>query len=97
MFAESITAIDQASVIPNQDSNLFYLAAGELKREQLHPRFLPIGRTANDADELIHVREGDEITFKGLGAFLGFAQLKTGATQDDFAAMLDESLVRFLK
>jgi hypothetical protein len=34
-------------------------------------------------DELVEVREGDEVAFEQLGALLGLAQLEARAAQDD--------------
>ena len=73
------------------------LAASEFEGEQFDARFIAIRRAANDADEFIEIRERDEVTFERLGAFLGFAQFEAGAAQDDFAAVLDVGLVRFLE
>ena len=70
---------------------LLDLLPRELEREQFHPRFVAVRRTADDADELVEIRQRDEITFERFGALLGFAQFKARPAQDDFAAMLDVS------
>ena len=89
MFAESVTTIGQARFVANQDADLFDLPAGEFEGQQFDARFVAIGRTANDADEFIQIRQRDEITFERLRALLRFAQFEAGAAQDDFAPMLD--------
>ena len=60
-------------------------------------RFVAVRRTADDADELVEVRQRDEITFERFGALLGLAQFVTGPAQNDFAPMIDVSLVRLLE
>ena len=97
MFAESITAIREARFVANQDADLFDLPAGEFEGQQFDSRFFAIGRAANDANKFVQVRERDEVTFERLGALFGFAQFVAGAAEDDFAPVLDEGLVRFLK
>src|SRR5262249_44582063 len=72
MFAERVTAFGKTRRIANQNSNLLNLPLREIEREQFHARFLAIGRSANDADELVEIRERDEITFKRFGALFGF-------------------------
>ena len=69
---------------------------GEFEREQFDARFVAIGRSANDANEFIEIRQRDEITFERFRALLGFAQFETRPAQNDFAAMIDVSLVRSL-
>ena len=69
----------------------------KLESEQFHARFIAIGRSANDANKLVEVGERDEKTFQCLGAFLGFLQFETRPAEDDLAAMIDVSLVRFLE
>ena len=64
----------------------------KFESEQFDSRFVAIGRSANDADEFVEVRERDEVAFERLGAFLGFAQFEARAAQNDFAAMLDVAL-----
>ena len=91
VFAEGVAAFDQARFVANEDADLLDLLSREFEREQFHSRFVAIGRTADDADELIEIRQRDEITFERFGALLGFAQLETGPAQDHFAAMLDVS------
>ena len=94
MFAEGVAAFGQARFVPNQDADLFDLFSGEFEGEQFNSRFLAIGRSANDADEFIEIRQGNQITFKRFGALLGFAQFKTRPAKDDFAAMIDVSGIR---
>ena len=89
MFAESVTAVGQPRFVANQDADLLDLFPGELEREQFDPRFFAIGRSANDADEFIEVRQRDEVTFERFRALLGFAQFEARPAQDHFAAMLD--------
>ena len=72
-------------------------ARRKFEREQFHSRFVAIGRSADDADEFIEVRERDEITFERFGALFGLAQLESRAAQDDFAAMLDVDCVSVLE
>ena len=79
MFAERVTAFDQPGLVANQDADLLDLFSGELEREQFDPRFIAVGRSANDPDELIEVRQRDEITFERLGALLGFAQFESAS------------------
>ena len=91
MFAESVTTIGQARFVANENADFLDLFPGELEGEQFHARFLAIGRSADDADEFIEIRQRDEITFERLGALFGFAQFEARPAQDDFAAMLDVS------
>ena len=97
MFAEGVAAFDQARFVANQNADLLDLLSREFESEQFDSRFIAIGRAANDADEFIEIRQRDEITFERLRAFLGFAQFEARPAQNDFAAMLDVSLVRFLE
>ena len=71
--------------------------SSEFEREQFDPRFVAIGRSANDADEFIEVRQRDQITFESFRALFGFAQFKARAAKHHFAAMFDVSRVRFLE
>ena len=97
MFAESVTAFDEARFVADANPDLLDLFPAEFKREQFHACFFAVGRAANDADELIQIRERDEITFERFGAVFGFAQLVARPAQDDLAAMFDVSRVRFLE
>jgi hypothetical protein len=52
---------------------------------------------ADDVDELVEIRQGDEVTFQNSGALLGLLELEARAAQDDFAAVLDVALDDFLE
>ena len=69
----------------------------EIERQQFDPRFVAIGRSANDADEFVEVCQRDEIAFESFRALLRLPQFKAGAAQDHFAAMFDVGGVRFLE
>ena len=62
---------------------------GEVEGQQLDLRFVPVGRGADDPDELVQVRQRDQVAFEGFRALFGFAQLKLGPADDDFAPVLD--------
>ncbi len=97
VFAESVTALDEARFVADQDADLLDLPPGELEGEQLDPRFFAIRRTADDADEFVEIRQRDEIAFERLRAVLGLAQLEARPAQHDLAAMLDVGGVRVLE
>ena len=73
MFAERVTAFDQARFISNQDADLLDLPSCKFEGEQFHARFITVGRFANDANELIQIGKRDEITFERFRALLRFA------------------------
>src|SRR5436853_360519 len=52
-----------------------------------------IGRSANNANELIQVRQGNQITFQRFRPLFRLAQFKPGAAKNDFASVLDVRLV----
>jgi len=62
------------------------------KGEKFYASFVAVLARTDDTDELVEVRQCDEITFQQFGAFLGLAQFKARATQNDFAPMLDIAL-----
>ena len=43
MFAESVTAVDQAGFVPDENADFLDLLAGEFEGEQFHPCFVAIG------------------------------------------------------
>ena len=71
---------------------MFDLAFGKFECEQFHSRFIAIGRSADDANEFIEIRERNEITFERFGALFGLAQFEAGAPQYDFAPVIDVAL-----
>ena len=73
------------------------LSFGEFECEQFHARFVAIGRSANDADEFVEIRQRDQITFERFRALFRLAQFEARAAQHDFAAMLDVSRVCVLE
>ena len=75
---------------------MFDLFSGEFEGEQLHSRFVAIGRSANDANEFIEISQRDQISFESFGALLRFAQFIARPAQNHFAAMIDVSLIRYL-
>src|SRR6266480_2042381 len=74
LLAECIPPIGQARRIANQNPDLFHLTLCEFECEQFYPRFVTIGRPANDAEKFIEIRERNEITFKRLSALFRLAQ-----------------------
>ncbi len=54
------------------------VGAAELESQQLDLGLVAVVRTADDADELVQVGQGDEVTFQDLGALLGLAQFDSG-------------------
>ena len=92
MFAEGVAAFGQARFVANENADLLDLSSREFESEQFDSRFVAIGRTADDANEFIEIRQRDEITFERFRALLGFAQFEARAAQNHFAAMLDVSL-----
>src|SRR5579884_1167877 len=97
LFAEGVAAFYEPRRAANDDADLFHLSLGEIECEQFHPRFLAVGRLANDADEFIQVFECDQITFQRFGALLSLSQFKARAPQDHLAPMLDVAGVGFLE
>ena len=97
VFAEGVAAIRQARLDCESECRSARPVFGEFEGEQFHSRFVAIGRSANDADEFIEIRQRDEITFERFGALLRFAQFEARPAQNDFAAMLDVSGVRLLE
>ena len=73
MFAECVAAIQQARRIPNNDTDLFDLPLRKFKREQFHPRFVAVGRAANNSNELIEIGKRNEVPFERFGAFFCLA------------------------
>ena len=91
VFAESVAAFGQSRFVANENADLLDLFSREFESEQFNSRFIAIGRSADDADEFIEIRQGDEITFERFGAFLRFTQFETCPAQNHFAAMIDVS------
>ena len=73
------------------------MRSGPLESQQFDLGLLAIARTANDADEFIQVRQGAEVAFENLGAFLGLLQLKARPAQNNLAPMLDIALDKLLQ
>ena len=69
------------------------MSFGEIEGEKFNARFLAIGRPADDANELIQVRQRDQIAFERLRALFRFAQFETGAAKNNLAPVLDIRLV----
>src|SRR5688572_15039728 len=96
-FTEKIAAVDQAGFAANQNAKAFDRRASEFIRHQLHLGFVAICRSANDADEIVEVREREQIALENFRSFLRLLQLIASAAQDYFAAMLDVALNHFLE
>src|SRR5882724_6996597 len=93
MLAEGIPPFRQARFVPNENADLFDLSFGKIEGEQFNARFVAIGRSANDANELIQVCQRDQITLEGFRAFFRLAQFETRASQHDFAPVFYIRLV----
>src|SRR3979411_196789 len=73
VLAKRVTPIYQAGFVANKNADLLDLFSGKLVGEQLHARLIAIGRSANNANEVIEVGQRDEITFQRFGPFFRFA------------------------
>ena len=91
-LAEGIAAAGQAVLVADENAEALDLGAGEVEGQQFDARLLAVGGLADDADELVQVGQGDEVALQRFGAVLGLAQLKTGAADDHFAAVLDVAI-----
>ena len=96
-FAEFITAVVEASLVANENPELLNSRLGEIERHQFHLGFIAVGGFADNLDELIKIRERDDITFQRLSSALSLLQFVTRAPHDDFAAVLDIAIDGFLK
>ena len=96
-FAEGIAAVGQAIFIADENAKALDLDAGEIKSQQFDARLFAVGGLADDADEFVQVGQGDQVAVEGFGAFLGLAQFKAGAADDDFAPVLDVAIDQFLE
>src|SRR4029077_20758757 len=93
MFAEGVAPFRQARFVANENDDLFDLSFGKIESEKFNARFFAIGRSANDANELIQVCQRDQIALEGFRAFFRLAQFKTRAPQHYFASVFDIRLV----
>ena len=96
-FAEFITAIVEASLVANENTELLNSRLGEIERHQFHLGFIAVGGFADNLDELIKIRERDDITFQRLSAALSLLQFVTRAPHDDFTAVHDVAINGFLE
>src|SRR5439155_1307580 len=96
-LGEGVKAVDQARIGADKKAPALDLRSGPLESQQFDFGLLAIARTANDADEFIQVRQGAEVAFENLGAFLGLLQLKARPAQNHFAPMLDIELYKLLQ
>ena len=96
-FAEFITAVVEASCVTNEDAEFFNSGLGEIERHQFHLGFIAVGGFADNLNELIKIRERDDITFQRLSAALSLLQFVTRAPHDDFTAVLDVAIDGFLE
>src|SRR5205809_7853837 len=93
MFAEAVAPFSKSRFITNKNADLFDLSFGKIEGEKFDTRFFTIGRSANNANELIQVRQGNQITMQRFRPLFRLAQFKTGAAKNDFASVLDVRLV----
>src|SRR5437867_1409555 len=73
LLTENIAAIGEARFAANQNPQPFDLLPAKLKREQFDPRFLAVVGSANDADELVEIRQRNQIPLQRFSPLLGFA------------------------
>src|SRR4051794_23430855 len=97
MFAESVAPLGEPRFAANENADLFELAFSKIERQQFDPRFVAIGRSANDTDEFVEVCQSDQIAFESFRALFRLPQFKAGASQHYFAAMFDVGGVCFLE
>src|SRR5437870_13865753 len=93
MFAEGVAPFRQPRFVANENTDLFDLSFGKIEGEKFDARFFAIGRPANNTNELIEVRQRDQVTFQRLCTFFCFAQFEPGAPKNDLASVLDIRLV----
>ena len=62
-------------------ADLFDLALGKIEGQKFDSRFFAISRSANDANELVQVRQRDQIALERFRAFFRLPQFKTRAPQ----------------
>src|SRR5438067_1219342 len=93
MFAEGVASFRQARFVANENANLFDLSFGKIESKKFNARFVAIGRSANDANELIQVCQRDQIALERFCAFFRLAQFETRASKNDFASVFDIRLV----
>ena len=58
-LAESVTAIGQAGLAADQNSNPLNLLAAEVEGQQLDSGLIPVRRTPYDTNELVQIGQGD--------------------------------------
>src|SRR5208282_1887170 len=96
-FGQRVTALGQARFVADQNAPALDLFLRPLEGEQLDPGFLARLAAADDFDEIVEVRQRDEIAFEDFRAFLGLLQLEPRAPQHDFAPMLDVATDKLLQ
>src|SRR5258708_13736772 len=94
MFAEGVAAFGQSRFVADENTDLFDLSFGKIESKKFNTGLLPIGRSPNDANELIQVCQRDQIALHRFRAFLRLAQFETRASQHDFAPVFAIPLVR---
>ena len=97
LFREFVFAIHDAGFAANENAEFFdgLLRPGE--GEEFILRVVAVGGVFDDLDEVINVREGDEVAFEFLGFDFGLVEEEAGAAEDDLAAVLDVAIDRFFE
>ena len=91
-LAEAVLSlVIKPGLLTEKDAEFLDLFLGELDGQQAGAGLLAVLGIADDLDEVIEIREGDEVALKLLGTGLCLAEKEAGATQDDLAAVLDEA------
>ena len=97
-LAEAVLSlVVETGLMAQEDAELLDFLLAEAQRQQAGTGLVAVLRIADDLDEVIKVRQGDEVALELLGARLGLAEEEAGAAQDDLAAVLDEAGDRFLE
>ena len=97
-LAEAVLAlVVETGLVAQEDAELLDFLLAEAERQQTGAGLVAVLRVADDLDEVIKVRQGDEVALELLGAGLGLAEEEAGAAQDDLAAVLNEAGDRLLE
>jgi hypothetical protein len=97
LFREAIPAVDEPRFVANQNAKLLNRAASPRHGQQLALRILAIARIPDDPDEIVEIRQGDEIALELLRFDFRLAEEKSCASQNDFAPVLDVTSDRVLQ
>ena len=97
LLGESILPFDNPSLIADQDSDLLDGFARPRERHQLCFGVVAVPGIADDLDEIVEVRQSDEVAFELLRLDFGLPEKKACPAQHDLAPVLDVARDRVLE